>query len=1072
MNTTTATTQGSVTFISAGAGSGKTHRLTEILHRELNGKQVRPSGVIATTFTRKAATELRERVRGHLLSQGDFAMANAIGQARIGTVNSVCGQLLERFAFEAGMATQQQVLEEVQSKTMLRKAIDSVLDGPAMASLLILARRLSLVSDNRKGFGASEDWREHLKSLVDQLRANDIDPARIRGFAAANAKDLLAHFPAPTTQDLSALLRQHIHHALPEIEKVAASGNKKNTNEYLASLRGFVRGLEDSSTAWSEWAKLSKSFPEASLKPLAEPIAEMAARVSEHPALHRDIAHYLEQMFDLAARALDVYALNKREQGVLDFADQEHLLLKLLDHPTVAEVMSEELDLLMVDEFQDTSPIQLALFFKLARFAKSVYWVGDIKQAIYGFRGSDTELMQSILKALPQMGGTKEVLPASWRSRGELVNVVNAVFGNAFSNSLPKEEVVLTSTRKDQLPGAPLANWILGGSNIKEEMSALAAGVRRLVESKYQVIDKGSIASRNVRYGDIAILSRFHTGVQATAFALKEQGIAAATSQPGLLQTPEATLALACLRRLNDPGDTIATAEVLSLADSLDPQVWVADRLRYLAEKGKPDEWMEVDMAEHKAHPLVAKLADLRQALPLMAPKEALQTVIASCDLPSKVVGWSKDPDLTRVRLANLEALLDLAAQYEDLCRSGQHAASISGLIRWLAEVANDAKDMLAEPAINAVKVMTHHAAKGLEWPVVILCDLSASIKDRLWSITAQSAASFDAQRPLKDRSIRFWPWPFGAQKKVSVADTIALTPAAKSFKIAAVEENKRLLYVSMTRARDLLILARSSRNPKGEWLDCVDAPWLLPEEGLDSITLPSGNAVQADHWVLDQVAEPGEASESEASTLYWFTEADLVDQRLPLNFNPSRAEKVSSSVLEKVQVGTRIPVSNGTDMAILGTAFHACLAMSFTDPKTLLSIAEVEKMLSAFNVSGSVSAASVLQQVNAFHQWIADRWGKVTAYAEYPVQSVLENRQVMNGRIDLLLETAGGWVLIDHKSNQLAPDHWDQLANEYGAQLNAYVRAIEEACEKSVAEIWLFLPVAGGAVRLESPIW
>ena len=96
---------GTLRFVSAGAGTGKTYRLTEILHEKLRSKQARPGGVIAMTFTRKAAAELRERVRTALLEKGEFALANAMGQARIGTVNSVCGGLLDRFAFEARSET-------------------------------------------------------------------------------------------------------------------------------------------------------------------------------------------------------------------------------------------------------------------------------------------------------------------------------------------------------------------------------------------------------------------------------------------------------------------------------------------------------------------------------------------------------------------------------------------------------------------------------------------------------------------------------------------------------------------------------------------------------------------------------------------------------------------------------------------------------------------------------------------------------------------------------------------------------------------------------------------------------
>ncbi len=212
-----------ITFISAGAGSGKTHRLTELLHRELTIGAMRPAGVIATTFTRKAATELRERVREHLLKQGNFHLANAMGQARIGTVNSVCGQLVARFAFEAGMSTEQLVLEEVQAGVLLGKAIDAVLDGPALGELLAIARRL----------GLEDDWKEALQTLVNQIRSNDIPLAAVAGFSNANADDLLQHFPKPSTQDLDSELQKAIQSTLPEIESMARSAERRTPTSIL-----------------------------------------------------------------------------------------------------------------------------------------------------------------------------------------------------------------------------------------------------------------------------------------------------------------------------------------------------------------------------------------------------------------------------------------------------------------------------------------------------------------------------------------------------------------------------------------------------------------------------------------------------------------------------------------------------------------------------------------------------------------------------------------------------------------------------------------------------------------------
>ena len=1046
-----------ITFISAGAGSGKTHRLTELLHHELTTGGIRPSGVIATTFTKKAASELRERVREHLLQQGNFALANAMGQARVGTVNSVCGQLIARFAFEAGMSTEQQVLDELQGGVLLDRSIDAVLDGPAMSELLTLVRRL----------GLDEDWKNDLQSLVKQIRSNDISLARLAGFAQANADDLLGNFPPPTAQDIEGDLIHAIRTALPAIEQAAASGGKKNTRDYLALIKGFARNLERQAAAWSEWVKVGKEAPEASLRVTIEPITDLVRRVAEHRGLHADLRRYLALIFELAARALENFQALKQELGVLDFADQEHQLLGLLDHPDVTAVLDEELDLLMVDEFQDTSPIQLALFLKLARFARKVYWVGDIKQAIYGFRGCDTELMQAILAALPGLGGTKDVLPSSWRSRPELVSVVNAVFTHAFTNSLPKEEVELKPQRKDTLSGPALANWILGGKNVGQEATALAAGIRKLIDSGYAIHDKSANMTRAVRYGDVALLSRSHEGVKSLSAALSAQGIPVATAQPGLLSTPEATLALACLRRLNDPGDTVATAEIVSLADGLEPEVWVADRLRYLARGGDTDLWLEQAFEGQNAHPLVELIAGLRSTLPVLAPREALVTVIAACSLPDKVVRWTPNPDRARVRLANLEALIDLAEQYEDHCRSGQHAASISGLILWLGETSQQAQDMLAEPAIDAVKVMTHHAAKGLEWPVVVLTDLAAAIKDRLWSITAQSGAAFDVRNPLADRFIRFWPWPFGQQQKVAVADAISLTPMAESFRHSAIEESKRLLYVSMTRARDLMVLARSSRKPSGEWLDCVEAPWLLSKEISDNVELPSGERISAAHWVLDPVDDATGGQQTASGPLYWFQGDSRTDSRLPLGFNPSSAAKVQTPVLEKCAIGERIPVKAGVDMSVLGTAIHACIALSFSERNVPLSETEIGNILTGFGVTEHVSPAAVLRQVGALHGWLDCRWPGAKPHAEIAVQRVLPSGQILNGRIDLLLESDSGWILIDHKSSQLAPDHWNQLAEEYGAQMVAYADAIEHASGQKVLEAWLILPVAGGGLRI-----
>lgn len=1044
-----------ITFVSAGAGSGKTYTLTQILRDELVAGRAQPGGVIATTFTRKAASELRERVRGFLLEKGEFALATAMGQARIGTVNSICGELLQRFCFEAGLSAEQQVIEEATSRLLLQRAIDSVQDASDLDELLVIARRL----------GLEKDWQEDLAKLVGAARSNDIAPDQLAGFATTSAESLLAHFPTATKTDLNAGLLIAIREAINSIESV--NSNKKNTQSYLNQLKDAVRPLSQGILPWSVWVSLATALPEAGLKEAAESVIDIAKHYAEHPQLQADLRIYLERIFSLCAKALDTFAELKRERGALDFVDQENLLLRLLDNPHVSETLADELDLLLVDEFQDTSPIQLALFLKLASLAKRVFWVGDIKQAIYGFRGSDSELMLSILASLDSLGGTKQVLPASWRSRPPLVKLVNELFAPAFANTLAREEVVLKPERTEILAEPAFADWVLEGRNANLIADSLALGIRRLVSSGYVVCDKSGNQSRPVRYADIAILVRTNTEVTATAAALQRAGIPSATAQPGLLATPEATLAMACLRRLNDPSDTVATAEIVSLAECAEPEMWVADRLRYLAAGGDPAYWREQATADQPPHAVLGKIAALRAQLPLLAPREALQVVIDECDLPGIVVRWSANPDTARTRLANLEALLTAAGTYEDECRSEQIAASLSGLVLWFAELANAKEDMRAEASVDAVRIMTQHASKGLEWPVVVLTGLSSDIKTRLWDVASESGDRFDARSPLNDRRVRYWPWPFGDKKKVALAENIAASELGQKAYQSALEEGKRLLYVAMTRARDLLVIARPAKKLTGESIDSLNAPWLLPADRAGALSFPGGESLETTQWELDAENEAMGDVVTTALGVHAFLSPETREVRQPLFFNPSSAGTSDAIILEQASIGQRLALMPGADITALGTAIHACIALSFADKSKPITKDDVERLLQSHGQGGKISADALLQQIEAFRNWLNTIWPEHAAFPEFPVQSVLPNGQVMNGRIDLLLDTPSGWVLIDHKSNPQGASVWDDLAQKYAGQLNAYAGAITRATGRPVIERWLFLPVSGYCLKV-----
>ncbi len=138
-----------------------------------------------------------------------------------------------------------------------------------------------------------------------------------------------------------------------------------------------------------------------------------AARHLGHPRLRDELHQLIRLMFDIASRGLEAYQSLKRERGLLDFVDQEVHALELLCRPDVREVLKEQLDLVLVDEFQDTSPLQLAIFLKLAELAGQSVWVGDPKQAIFGFRGTDPALMDAAIESLASPSRDPDLVAAA-----------------------------------------------------------------------------------------------------------------------------------------------------------------------------------------------------------------------------------------------------------------------------------------------------------------------------------------------------------------------------------------------------------------------------------------------------------------------------------------------------------------------------------------------------------------------------------------------------------------------------------------------------------------------------------
>ncbi|RYF85167.1 MAG: hypothetical protein EOO00_14405, partial [Chitinophagaceae bacterium] len=251
---------------------------------------------------------------------------------------------------------------------------------------------------------------------------------------------------------------------------------------------------------------------------LNEWYTELCAVVSTYhrtPEFANDYTRLIHLLYDTAFQMIDAYQQYKAERGLIDFADQEILFLQMLrENEAVRNEISLSFRLVMVDEFQDSSPVQLAIFSALSKLVQNSIWVGDPKQAIYGFRDSDSQLFELAMQSVDKNRANKRInLGENFRSRPGLVYAVNEIFKGIFRDSLSDDQIVLAPSaeslvRERSYKTAPLE--VLAFPAMKEEYKFAAIGeyIKELLASGRQVYDKEHCKQRGIRGSDIAILFR------------------------------------------------------------------------------------------------------------------------------------------------------------------------------------------------------------------------------------------------------------------------------------------------------------------------------------------------------------------------------------------------------------------------------------------------------------------------------------------------------------------------------------------------------------------------------------
>jgi len=451
---------------------------------------------------------------------------------------------------------------------------------------------------------------------------------------------------------------------------------------------------------WYELCKLANFKAKgvgAKSRDLVDPVVEIGQLHPTLSAFQNDLHRYQDLIFDCAEAAIAEYDKYKKNRGRIDYTDMEVLVLGLLDNPAVQETLRRELDLLMVDEFQDTSPIQLALFLRLSELAKQSVWVGDPKQSIYGFRGAEPRLMKAVMNANGPVDPAN-IQQRSWRSREDIVHACNAIFTSAFPD-IAEEAVVLQpvrtraggalapaeSTEFAERSGILHWHFVLDGKGRISKawtMDVLAKAITELLANPPLIRPKGEDGERPLIAGDIAILCRTNYGCVAMAAALAKQGLPAAIARNGLLQTAEATLILACLKYLLNSSDSLSVAEILLFGSRHSLPKIIDSRLDYLeALQGRQEDERVAPWAKDEA--IIKTLDELRATTGEHSTSEMINLLLERLDLRRVIVAWGDGEQ----RLSNVDELRRLAVAYEDNCHRLHRAASLGGYLLYLDQL-------------------------------------------------------------------------------------------------------------------------------------------------------------------------------------------------------------------------------------------------------------------------------------------------------------------------------------------------------------------------------------------------
>ena len=975
----------------AGPGSGKTTVLVEYFRR-LVGAGVDPLRILAITFTEKAAGNMRKKLAQAF--QAEPKTRAQLERAWVSTVHGFCARLLRENAVFAGIDPEFRVLDATQSWRMQQESMRAAIDA-------LFEQRREAMRGLIRGLSSFE-FEQAVLSAYDTMRGAGVRVEHLANFrapAGVTLDEVNDTLNAIRNQSLSAWSggqKQYLEDALEGAERILTADSPLAALRAIGAFACNLQKCKRGNNAYNLVKRMREQIEDAEyglITALYSPERELLMEI-----LRRFDQHYREA---------------KQQAGALDFADLEEFTVSLLaDHPDARARLQRQFDHILMDEFQDTNGQQAKLI-DLIRPPDRFYAVGDINQSIFGFRHAEPAGFAQYRDRVRERGHRLVQLVDNFRSRAEILRAVETVT----AGTPGIEDRALVAGRKfDDAPDYSVE--VIAAPELAVEAQWVA---RRILEFP------------DFTFQDFAVLVRNTEVIPAFTAAFDLAGIPYVVNRGrGFYDSREVNDLTHLLRVIANPRDEVSLAVVLrsplvnASEEALLRLKMGGDTLDSALGRTGADAFGAEDHA--RLARFAARLREWRQRREYVTFDRLLLSAIDDCGYPSS---------------GNLDKFL---AQARD-------AASRMSLDEFVAELSlvrqEDPREPDAPPedSANAVKIMTVHSAKGLEFPVVFVAAIHKGVD------TDVPAVAFSRHHGLGAR----WRNPASGKDK----DDLYQHALRQEWSRREQEESSRLLYVAMTRAERHLVLSFSATGRKpANWDKLVIERLALhfgaPRDEVVDYQTADGKPWKARLRIVQAAPEP--------ATPEFLSRPSAPREESPMTL-------VSLPVVEEQQD------SNATVTAL--SLFAACPrkyylarylgfeghprnpgdgALASGEPAGLSAGefgTQVHTLLSGNPVPGASPEALRLAEV--FRQSpLGRRAGRATRAAREFDFLMAVQELVIRGQVDLWFEEGGELVVVDYKTDEVGAAEAHHRARDYSLQLRLYALAVERVAGRAPDRAWL----------------